>query len=187
MNLVFIGPPYAGKGTQTDLLSKELNIPFFSMGALIRQAYKKKDPRAIEGFEKYSLEGKHVPIHLKFPFLEERLNTSKEGFILDNFPATEEDLQVFNRYLEKHQKKVDKAIYVKVSKEEMHKRMQSRGRKDDNPEIVEIRRENQDKDRIPVIDFYKSQGILEEINGEKDINEVHKEIIDRLGIKFGNP
>ena len=183
MNVVFIGPPYAGKGTQTQLLSKKLFIPVYSMGALIRQAYEKKDPRAIEGFEKYSLKGKHVPTQLKFPFLEARLNNSPKGFILDNFPATEEDLQVFNRYLRKHHKKIDKVIYLQVSEEEMRKRMQSRGRKDDNPEIVKARRENQDKDRIPVLEFYRDQGILEEINGQGDINEVQKEIVSKLGIQ----
>ncbi len=182
MNIVFIGPPYAGKGTQVKLLADKLQITACSMGALIRQAYEKKDPRAIEGFENYSLKGKHVPTHLKFPFLEERLNNSSKGFILDNFPATAEDLQVFNRYLRKHHKRIDRVIYLRVSEEEMHKRMQSRGRKDDNPEIVEARRENQDKDRIPVLEFYRDAGILEEINGEKNMNEVQKDIAGRLGI-----
>lgn len=183
MNVVFIGPPYAGKGTQTELLSKKLLVPVYSMGALIRQAYEKKDSRAIFGFEKYSLKGKHLPTHLKFSFLEERLNNSPKGFILDNFPATAEDLQVFNKYLEEHNKRIDKVIYLRISEEEMRKRMQSRGRKDDNPEIVEVRRENQDKDRIPVVEFYKAAGILEEINGQRDINEIQKEIVNKLGIQ----
>ena len=183
MNVVFIGPPYAGKGTQTQLLSKKLFIPVYSMGALIRQAYEKKDPRAIEGFENYSLKGKHLPTRLKFPFLKEKLNNSSEGFILDNFPATEEDLQEFNNYLNRHNEKIDKVIHLHVSEKEMYRRMQSRGRKDDNLGIIEARRENQDKDRIPVLEFYRNQGILEEIDGERDINEVHKDIVNKLGIQ----
>lgn len=183
MNVVFIGPPYAGKGTQTKLLAEKLHIPVWSMGALIRQAYEKKDSRAIEGFEKYSLKGKHVPTQLKFPFLEERLNNSPKGFILDNFPATAKDLQVFNIYLKQHHKRIDKVVYLRVSEEEMQRRMQSRGRKDDNPEIIKARRENQDKDRISVLEFYRAAGILEEINGQRDINEVQEEIVNKLGIQ----
>lgn len=182
MNIVFIGPPYAGKGTQTDLLSKELEIPVYSMGALIREAYRKKNPNAIEGYENYSLQGKHLPTNLKFSFLKEKLDRSPNGFILDNFPATEEDLGVFGSYLKENQKRLDKVIYLKISEKAMQERMISRGRGDDDPSIVQARREIQDKDRIPVLDYYRSQGILEEIDGEKDIDEVHKEIIKRLNI-----
>ena len=126
MNIVFIGPPYAGKGTQTDLLSKRLRIPVYSMGALIREAYRKKDPNAIKGYENYSLKGKHLPTSLKFSFLKEKLDKSLNGFILDNFPATEEDLGVFNGYLNNNQKKIDKVIYLKISEKEMQNRMKSR-------------------------------------------------------------
>ncbi|MEK7185859.1 MAG: nucleoside monophosphate kinase [Patescibacteria group bacterium] len=183
MKLVFIGPPFAGKGTQAELLSKRLNIPVYSMGALIRDAYEKKDPRAIEGNENYSLKGRHVPTELKFPFLEEKLSKSTDGFILDNFPATAEDLEVFNKYSDEHNIKIDRVIYLWTSEEEMGKRRSARGRGDDAREIIKARREIQDKDRIPVIEYYKKKGILEEINGEEDINEIHKEILKRLEIK----
>ncbi len=183
MNIVFIGPPYAGKGTQTKLLADKLQIPVYSMGALIREAYENKDPRAIEGFENYSLKGKHLPTKLKFAFLEKNLNNSPKGFILDNFPATEEDLQAFNKYLDEHHKKIGKVIYLRISEEEMRKRMQSRGRRDDSPDIVDARRENQDKDRVPVIEFYKTLGILEEIDGEKNMSEVQKDILSKLEVQ----
>ena len=182
MKLVFIGPPFAGKGTQAELLSKKLNMPVFSMGALIREAYERKDPRAIQGIDNYSLKGKHVPIELKFPFLEEKLNNSKNGFILDNFPATEEDLNTFNKYSKKHNIHIDKVIYLWTSEEEMGKRRTVRGRDDDANEIIKARRVNQDKDRLPVIEYYRKQGILEEINGERNIDEIHEEILKRLGI-----
>lgn len=180
MNLVFIGPPYAGKGTQTHTLSKELGIPVFSMGALIREAYKAKDPRAVKGFEEYSLKGKHVPIELKFPLLEEKLRKATQGFIIDNFPATQEDLEVFNQYLDEHHIVLDKVFCLIISEEEMKKRMVARGRGDDHPEIVETRRRIQDQDRIPVIRYFKEKGILEEIDGEKDRDMVYKEIREKL-------
>mgnify|MGYP001591515611 FL=1 len=183
MNLVFIGPPYAGKGTQTDLLSKSLEIPVYSMGALIRDAFERRDPHAVEGYENYTLKGQHVPTNLKFKFLEDKLNDSPEGFIIDNFPATAEDLQIFNEYLEKNGKKIDSAIHLWISEEEMKKRRKSRGRDDDDPEIVKTRREAQDEDRIPVIEYYKKQGTLIEINEEGDIQEVNRQIMDKLRMK----
>ncbi|MEK7559092.1 MAG: nucleoside monophosphate kinase [Patescibacteria group bacterium] len=182
MNIIFIGPPFAGKGTQAESLGKKLEIPVYSMGALIREAYEKRDPRAIEGHENYSLKGKHVPIELKFPFLEEKLNNSPKGFILDNFPATAEDLETFNRYLQTHNLSIDRVIHLWTSREEMGKRRKVRGREDDNPEIIEARRINQDKDRIPVLKYYKSKKILEEVNGEKSIEEVQVDILKKLEI-----
>src|SRR3990167_3582095 len=106
MIVIFIGPPFSGKDTQAKLLGKEKNLPVFSMGALIRDAYERKDPRAIEGFEQYSMKGFHLPTQLKFGWLKEKLDTNKDGFILDNFPATQEDLDTFNDNLLKNNLKI---------------------------------------------------------------------------------
>lgn len=182
MIIIFIGPPFSGKDTQTNLLSKELNLPVFSMGELIRKAVKAGDPKAIEGFEEYAMKGKHLPNSLKFYLLEQKMDEAKKGFILDNFPATKEDLEVLLSYLEKHKLKIDKAFNLWISEGEMKKRINERGRQDDDPQIISERRKNQDKDRMPVADYFKEKGILEEINGEGEIEEIHKEIKRRLKI-----
>lgn len=180
MILVFIGSPYAGKGTQVGLISKKFGIPVFSMGNLIREAYKEGNPKAVEGFTNYSMKGLHLPISLKFDLLKERIDLLENGFILDNFPATKEDLETFLPYLKQKSKNIDKVFYINISKEEMLKRMIFRGREDDKEEIVLKRREVQDQDRIPVIEYFKKEGILEEINGEKPIPLVQEEIISCL-------
>lgn len=181
MIIVFIGPPFAGKGTQAALLGKKLDLPVFSMGGIIRQAYKSGHPTAVEGFEKYSLKGLHLPISLKFPLLEEKLNNVEDGFILENFPATAEDLRTFNRYVLRNKLNVTKVFLLTLSEQQAMKRMLLRGRVDDTAEIVKKRREIQDEDRIPVINFYMEQGLLVEVNGEGDINKIHKQILDHLG------
>lgn len=179
--IIFIGPPYAGKDTQAKLLKKKLGIPIFSMGQLIREAYEAGNPKAVEGFKQYSMQGLHLPIALKFDLLKEQMGQAKNGFILDNFPATKEDLDTFINYIEKNYLKVDKVFYFFILKEEIMRRMTlQRGRQDDTPEIVMKRIENQDKDRYPVIEYFKKQGLLEEINGEQSIEQVHSEIINRL-------
>lgn len=179
MIIVFLGPPYSGKGTQAEKLGKKLQIPVFSMGDIIREAYKRGDPKAIEGFENYSMKGLHLPNDLKFPLLQEKLDNIKD-FILDNYPATQEDLDKFLNYLYQKSLKLDKVFYVYISVEEMRKRMVGRGREDDKPEIVFKRRKQQDLDRIPVLEYFKSQEILEEINGESSREEINKKILDLL-------
>lgn len=180
MIVVFIGPPFAGKGTQTQLLGRTLGLPVFSMGAIIREAYKAGNPLAVKGFKEYSMKGLHLPIALKFSLLKERLDKAQGGFILDNFPATQEDLDTFIAYLNKHRLKVDKVFNLNITEDSMQRRMKARGRPDDDLSIIKKRREVQDRDRSSVIDYFEDKGLLVEINGEKEIGAVHKEIMDQL-------
>lgn len=175
MIIIFIGPPFAGKDTQSKLLSKELNLPVFSMGLLIREAYGNKDPRAIKGFENYSMKGLHVPINLKFGFLKDKLS-KLDNFILDNFPATQEDLEALLKYLAERNLQIDNVFYLTLSNEEMKKRLIQRGRKDDNPDVIQRRREIQDVDREKVLKYFQKLGLLREIDGNKSIEKVHEEI-----------
>ena len=171
MILIFLGPPYSGKGTQATILGKELNLPVFSMGAIIREAYKENCPRSKEGYENYALKGLHLPNEIKFPWLAKKLDGHKD-FILDNYPANQEDLDMLNNYFAKNNLQVDKVFYVNISVEEMKNRMVQRGREDDKPEIVLTRREVQDKDREPVLQYFREKGLLAEINGEGTIDAV---------------
>lgn len=183
MIIVFIGPPYAGKDTQGKLLSKEFgNIPIFSMGHLIREARESGDETFIKAYEEYSLKGLHLPTAIKFPLLKEKMDLAVDGFILDNFPATKDDLEMFNNYLSETNKKINRVIYLSISENEMEKRLKIvfRGRKDDHPEIVATRREIQDQDRIPVLEFYREQKLLSEINGEEDVDKIHQEILGQI-------
>lgn len=183
MIIVFVGPPYAGKDTQGKLLSQKFgNIPIFSMGGLIREARERGDKTFVRAYEEYSLRGLHLPTAVKFPLLKEKMDQAKDGFILDNFPATKDDLTMFNNYLSQINKKINRVIYLYISEEEMKKRFENafRDRKDDDPDVVATRREIQDQDRIPVLEFYKSQNQLCAINGEGDIDKIHQKILEEI-------
>lgn len=180
MIIVFTGPPFSGKDTQAKMLGERINLPVFSMGALIREAYERHDPRGVEGFEKYSMNGLHVPIELKFDLLKDKLEDTTKGFIVDNFPGTQEDLDTFKKYLDSKNLKVDHVFYLNITKEEMLKRMIHRDRQDDDPEIVLKRRENQDKDREAVLEYFKGQGLLREMDGSGSIDEIHNQIISYI-------
>jgi adenylate kinase len=181
--IVFIGPPYAGKDTQGKLLSQKFgSLPIFSMGHLIREAQESGDGVIIKAYEDYSLKGLHLPTVIKFPLLKEKMDQAKEGFILDNFPATKDDLVTLNDYLLRTNKKITRVIYLYLSEDAMRKRFEnvSRGRRDDHPEIIVTRREIQNQDRIPVLEFYKNTNLLTEINGEGDANKIHEEILAEI-------
>ena len=187
MIVVFIGPPYAGKDTQGKLLSQRFgNMPIFSMGALIREARENGNATFIKAYEAYSLKGLHVPTDMKFPLLKKKMDQAKEGFILDNFPATADDLEALNRYLSNTSKEIDRVIYLYISEQEMIRRLKDafRGRKDDDSEIVAKRKKIQDQDRIPVLEYYKTQNLLSQINGEGDVDKIHKEILGELKKKI---
>lgn len=183
MIIVFIGPPYAGKDTQGKLLSQKFgNIPIFSMGHLIREARESGNETINKAYEEYSLKGLHVPTVIKFPLLKNKMDQAGDNFILDNFPATKDDLTMLNAYLLQANKKINRVIYLNISKEETKRRFKNanRGRKDDDPEIITARREIQNQDRIPVLEFYKNKNILSEIDGEGNIGEIHSKVLEEI-------
>lgn len=182
---ILIGPPLSGKETQGDLLELSLGgIPRFSMGHLIREA-RDRDPKFEKAYQDYSMQGKHLPNEIKFPLMVEKMEEAfGTGFILDNFPGTAEDIEYLERYLKDKPLKIKSVISLFVTEDEMRKRFEiakeKRGRADDTFENVHVRREIQDKDRIAVLDHYRHLGLLYEISGEGNIEEVHDKIMTAI-------
>ncbi len=180
MKIIFLGPPYCGKGTQAKLVGEELKIPVFSMGDLILEAYKTGIQEVISGVEKYRMKGLHLPNEIKFPLLKAKLDLENGGYIIDNYPATLEDLETFLEYSKEKEIEIDKVFNINISIEEMKRRIVQRGRPDDTLEIVMMRREQQDKDRSHVISYYESKRVLQEIDGLGTVDEVHQRIMEKL-------
>lgn len=183
MIIIFIGPPFSGKGTQTQLLGKELGLPVFAMGALIREARNAGNQTVDQAFNQYTMKGLHVPIEIKFPLLKEKMDANKSGFILDNFPERQDGLDTFLKYLADNSLSVDKVFLLTISGEERLRRMKREKREDrpdDDPEILINRFIVQDRERTPVMEYFRKKGILEEMNGEGKIEDIHAEIMRRL-------
>lgn len=182
---ILIGPPLSGKDTQGDLLEISLRgIPRFSMGHLIREA-KEKNSVFKKAYEDYSMQGKHLPNEIKFPLMIEKMNGAMNtGFILDNFPGTQEDVEYLERYLQDKDLQVAAVISLAISEDEMRKRFEKakekRGRADDTFENIHDRREIQDRDRSAVLSHYRKVGILHEINGEGTVEEIHDKIMNAI-------
>lgn len=181
---IFLGPPFSGKETQTTPLSKELGVPVFSMGQMIRQA-RETNPAIEDAFQRYTAKGLHVPIDIKFGLLKDAMDKNPVGFMLDNFPATPEDLDVFNRYVIENELIINVVFNLSISHDEMVKRFKEnsdRGRADDTIEALETRSRVQSEDRAPVLDYYRSKGKLVEIDGEQPIEVVSAQIRRSLGL-----
>lgn len=115
MNLVLLGPPGAGKGTQAKVLSKDLNLPHISTGDMLRDAASRETPLGKKAKE-YMAKGELVPDKLVTDIVKDRLLNGdvKSGFILDGFPRTFEQAKMLDATLAKINKRLDIVLYFKT-------------------------------------------------------------------------
>ncbi len=127
MNLILLGPPGAGKGTQSRRLSDKLGVPQISTGDLLRAARQQKTPLGMKA-EKYMLEGKLVPDSLVIEMIQERLSKADclQGYILDGFPRTVAQAQSLDATLERQGSKIDHVVDLCVDPSEIVVRLMGR-------------------------------------------------------------
>lgn len=181
-NLMLLGPPGAGKGTQAKLLVQHLGIPQIATGDILRDAVASGSDigeRARAIMERGDL----VPDEVVIAIVEERLarEDCKAGFILDGFPRTREQACALDGILEKAERQPLVALSLCVDDEILRKRILERGegRADDNEETVRNRLEVYRAQTAPVIDHYRSA--LIEIDGVGSIEEINARIVKALG------
>lgn len=123
MVYIITGGPATGKGTRAEILSKALNIPHISTGDLIRE-FAKKDKKIADLLATGSLIGDDIITEL----LDKRisLDDCKNGFVLDGYPRTVEQIELLNQVLEKNSMKIDKVIELIASDELVFKRILER-------------------------------------------------------------
>jgi len=127
MNLIFLGPPGSGKGTQAKIICKELGILHLSTGDLLREGVKDGTDLGMQA-KKYMEAGELVPDKLIVDLIEEKLASGalNDGYILDGFPRTVPQAEALRDMLAKNNSKIDKAILLDVSNEEVIKRLSGR-------------------------------------------------------------
>jgi len=137
----------------------------------------KADTEEGKEIKKEMEEGTLVDDELTLKILNEQLksNSYENGVIIDGFPRNVEQAQKFDFELEK-------VLYINVSYEESKKRLLKRGRKDDTEEVIKKRLEVYHEETKPVLDFYKEKGILLEIDGEREIEKIHQDILEKLDL-----
>ncbi len=177
MKVVFIGPPGAGKGTQAERIVKKYGLLHLSTGDMLRAARDAKTPVGLKA-EEYMSAGALVPDEVIIALIKERLampDTDK-GYLLDGFPRTVVQAQELTRALAAGGEKLDVALELAVPEEELFKRLASRGRADDKPEVISQRLVAYRNQTAPLIDYYTAEGILSKIDGLGTIEDIFTRI-----------
>jgi adenylate kinase len=127
LRIVLLGAPGSGKGTQAAVVAQRLGIDHIASGDLFREAANRGDELGQE-VKAYMEKGLLVPDEVVIKMILERLSASDSarGFILDGFPRTLEQAEALDRSLEQSEGKIEKAVYIKVSTEELVKRLGGR-------------------------------------------------------------
>ena len=209
MKLILLGAPGAGKGTQAEILCKELNIPTISTGNILRAAIKNGTPTGLKA-KAFMDEGKLVPDEVIIGIINERLadEDCANGYILDGVPRTIAQAEA----MEKAGIEFDHVISIEIADETIVNRMSNRRvcedcgasyhlvavppkvegvcdkcggklvqRKDDAPETVKARLDVYHKETEPLKGFYAERGLLRAVEDRPTVAETSKGILDVLG------
>lgn len=202
MNLILLGAPGAGKGTQAEVICDALKIPAISTGNIIREALKNGTETGLKA-KSFMDEGKLVPDEVVIDIIKERLQDSdcQKGFILDGFPRTVPQAEA----LDKMGITIDKVIEINVSDEAIQQRLSGRRvceacgasyhidfkrskvdgicdkcsgntvlRKDDEPATVLARLAVYHQQTAPLKGYYEAQGKLVTVQGQDEVSNTSK-------------
>ncbi len=202
MNLILLGAPGAGKGTQAEVICKALNIPAISTGNMLREAVKNETKSGLEA-KSFMDSGKLVPDEVVIGILKDRIaeDDCKNGFILDGFPRTVPQAEA----LDNMGVTIDKVVEIYVPDEKIKQRLSGRRvcencgnsyhvdfkptkvdgvcdacggktviRKDDEPETVSNRLAVYHEQTAPLKGYYEKQGKLVTVEGQEEVSETSK-------------
>ena len=208
MNIVLLGAPGAGKGTQAAKIVEEFNVPHISTGDMLRAAVKEGTPLGKKA-KQYMDAGELVPDDVIIGLVIDRLQEpdTDAGFILDGFPRTSAQAVALDAELGKLERPLDAALCIDVDPEVIVKRLCSRRmcrdcgyigsdadascpkcggemyqRDDDNEATVRNRLDVYDKSTSPLIDYYRGSELLVAIDGDRDPDLVYADVKEALGL-----
>ncbi len=182
-NIVLLGKPGAGKGTQGNLLAKEFGLVYISTGKMMRQEI--KDGTEIGRLAKpYMDKGEIVPDEIPIQLIERKINENPnaKGFTFKGFPRTLIQAYIMDGLLQRVNMSVSAMIDMKIPTLEAIKRLSARGRTekarpyDANAELIVNRLEQYKEKTNPVIEYYKNQGKYFSIRAEGDEKEVFESL-----------
>ena len=178
-NLLFLGPPGAGKGTQASIISESNDYLHLSTGELLRKEVEKKTTLGIQVKEIIN-KGKLVDDELVLQIVKQNLSLNKKGWILDGYPRNISQADSLAKVLDELNQPLEKVFYLNLNEEILVKRLINRGREDDNEEIIRTRLDIYKETTQPLIDFYKKMNILEYIDGNRDLKTISDDIKQKM-------
>jgi adenylate kinase len=188
MQIILLGPPGAGKGTQALLLCKELAIPHISTGEILRQ--EQASGSELGKLVKSFLDaGKLVPDETIIAVTESRLsrNDCQVGFLLDGFPRTVQQAEALDAYLKASGRAISAVVQLTVPEQTLLERIKNRSgslaqaRSDDNAEVAAYRLQVYWSQTAPVAEYYRQSGMLREVDGVGSVEEVKGRVLATIG------
>jgi adenylate kinase len=217
MNVILVGPPGAGKGTQAAVLEEKTELKHIASGELFRTHLRQETELGLLA-RKYMDGGDLVPNDVVIGMILDRVfqPDCDKGVIFDGFPRTKEQADALAKALEEHEQQIDAVIFLNAPRDVLLKRIVGRQtcrncqtpyniyysppreegicdicsgdlytRSDDNMETARHRLEVYFQQTMPLIEHYRTMGMLHEVNGLGDIHEVTARLAHELGISNG--
>jgi adenylate kinase len=182
--LLLFGPPGAGKGTQAQRLAELLNVPHISTGDIFRAAVANQTELGVQA-KGFMDRGELVPDSLVIDLIRERLSQAdtEKGWLLDGFPRTLPQAEALDLLLTGLVQQYDRVLNLEVPDQMLVERMLSRGRQDDNEDVIRTRLQVYRDQTEPLIGFYRQQQRLVNIDGSLDVDAVTlsiQQIVEQL-------
>ena len=192
MRLLIMGPPGAGKGTQAAIIGEHYGIPAISTGNIFRLAITNRTKLG-ERIKRIIADGGYVPDSLSVQVVVDRLKEedAKGGWLLDGFPRTLGQVQALDEELDAHGFTLKAVVSLTADEDaivdRMLKRAEIEGRPDDNEETIRHRMEVYHEQTDPLLDVYRTRGLLIEVDGMGTVDEVSQRVLGALAERLGLP
>ncbi len=213
MYLILLGLPGAGKGTQAAGISQNTGLAHITSGGLFRENIHEGTELGRKA-QPFVERGVLVPDELTIGMLLDRIAQpdARLGFVLDGFPRNVDQAKALDEALAQRGKEIDKVLYIKVSAEELVRRLEGRWncsqcgavyhdqsvpprrsgvcdscggdlsqREDDRPDVVRTRLEVNLKEEQPLLEYYRGEGKLSEVDGGLEVEEVNARLLAAMG------
>jgi adenylate kinase len=176
--IILIGIAGSGKGTQGKLLAEKYGFQWISSGEILRTY--------VEGEQRERMLAGELVDDKEIMRVWGKVLTSmsdKDKCVLDGFPRTIHQAQWLLEKSKKDKFKVTEILHLIASRQAVTDRLMGRGRQDDHSQAIEARFNEYEKSTMPILDWFEKQGVkVVNINAEQSIEDVHQEIIEKLGL-----
>ena len=185
MQLLIMGPPGAGKGTQAKLVAEHYEIPAISTGDMFR-AMKTSDRPLARQVRAIMESGGYVSDEITNEIVKDRLARSDcdAGFLLDGYPRTMQQVQTLDDYLAETDRALDAVLSLVADTDEVVARLLRRaeieGRSDDSEETIRVRLQVYAEQTEPLLEVYRPRGLLVEVDGLGEIDDVSERVFAAL-------
>jgi adenylate kinase len=182
-----MGPPGAGKGTQARFVAEHFGVPAISTGDIFRANVSQGTPLGVEA-KRFMDAGEYVPDEVTNKMVRNRIDEpdAEPGFLLDGYPRTLAQVTELDGMIAFTGHQLDAVVVLTVDPEELVQRLlqraQTDGRTDDTEDVIRRRQELYTEQTEPLIGVYRDRGILIEVDGMGEVDDVTHRIFDALDV-----